>query len=214
MASESSIFSRAKTLLKRKGLIAFLRRALTFPLRILGFRYKTFYVYEHHICERNEADFLPRIKDFSFHIINSRQQAEEMASLGLPLPGSVRFQVDSGAIGFFVFVGNKVAHIGWLALNEKAKNSFDPYPYPVDFPREACTGGTFTIPEFEGKGLMTYVYYQRFEYLRKMGILRSRSIVETSNVASQKVQEKFKPGKSRGYYLKIGRLRLWREAKL
>ena len=218
MANKLSLLSRAKIILKREGFIAFLRRALTFPLRrIPGYDYKTFYVYEHNIRERNEADFLPRIKDFTFHVVTSNQQAEEMARMGLDIyPDNkfARIRLHRGAIAFCVFVGTKLVHIGWLALNERAKNSFDPYPYPVDFPRVACTGGTRTIPEFEGKGLMTYVYYKRFDYLRQKGILRSRNAVETSNSASQKVHEKFAPKKSRGYYLKVGRWRFWREAKL
>jgi hypothetical protein len=212
----AGLLSRARTVIKKDGYAGFLRKAFMFPLRRM-FRYRAFYIYEHDTREGNEADYLPRIKDFTFRIVTTNQQAEEMAAAGLNIYSEVkaaRNRLDQGAIGFCVFVGNKLAHIGWLGLDEKAKNSFDAYPYAVDFPREGCTGGTLTIPEFRGKGLMGYGYYKRFEYLRQKGINHSRNIVRTSNIASQKAHEKFAHRKSRGYFLKIGPWRFWREAKL
>jgi len=42
-------------------------------------------------------------------------------------------------------------------------------------------------------GLMKYGYFQRFEFLRGLGIKTSRNSVDVTNVASQRVHAKFNP---------------------
>ena len=95
-------------------------------------------------------------------------------------------------VAFCVFVGRELAHIGWVAFTKEAKDTFDPLPYRVNFSdNQACTGGTWTEPKFRGQGLMTYIYFKRFEFLRQMGIKTTRNAVETDNISSQKVHAKF-----------------------
>jgi hypothetical protein len=218
MINNQSLILRAKNIFREDGLKGLIYKGLTFPARLLAsFKFRKFYIYEHDIIERKEADFYPRIPSLTFYIVTSNRGGEELASQGLNIYSISREThqwLDKGAIAFCFFSGRKLCHIGWLALNEEAKNTFEPWPYRVNFPQEACTGGTQTVPEFEGKGLMTYGYYRRFEYLRLNGIKKSRNIVETSNLASQKVHEKFSPRKSRGYYLRFGYWQFWKERQL
>jgi len=62
-----------------------------------------------------------------------------------------------------------------VALNEEAKNTFDFIPYEVYFSNnQACTGGTETVPEYRGRGLMVYGYFERFKFLREMGFQQVR----------------------------------------
>ena len=208
MITNSGLISLAKNTLQREGLNTFLGKLAAFPRNFIsGCMFKRFFVYKHIIIARDEAKYLPRIRDYSFHIIESHAQAEKLAGEGLNVytgfKQAGRF-LDTGAIAFCVFIGRDLAHIGWLALNEDAKSSFEPWPYPVDFPYQGCTGGTETKKEYEGNGLMTYVYYKRFEYLRQKGIFSVKNIVETSNTASNKVHSKFNPLRKRGFYLRIG----------
>lgn len=90
-------------------------------------------------------------------------------------------------------------------MTEEAKSTFDPLPYQVNLSdNQACTGGTITVPKYRGKGLMTYGYFKRFEYLRKHGITTSRNVVNAGNVTSQKVHAKFGPIiYARARYIKI-----------
>ena len=137
-------------------------------------------------------------------IITSNQQAGELVARGFDDFRrsfiNARQGLDKGAIAFCVFIGRELAHIGWVALNEEAKNTFDDLPYHVDFSnREACTGGTVTIPKYEGNGLMTYGYFKRFQFLNERGIARSRNVVATSNLVSQKVHAKFGPKSTSRY---------------
>ena len=206
---------RIKTILQTGGVPYLLKRTCIF---IADFccQYGRFYVYNHTPMERNESDFVPKIGELAFYIVSTPQEAEELATKGFDFRPyslySIR-RLKKGAIAFCFFSGHDLAHIGWVALSKEAKDAFDPHPYPVDFTnREACTGGSFTIPKYERQGLMTYGYYKRLEYLRERGIAKSKNTVNVNNIASQKANDKFPPGiVARAFYLRIFRWHYWKQ---
>ena len=209
---------RAKQILQTEGFPSLLRHVLSFLNRGC-FQYETYYLYEHTLKERNEAEFMPRIQNFTFKIVSNNQQADELAADGLEFRSIInnsRQWLDKGAVAFCIFADAELAHIGWVAMTEEAKNTFDPIPYRVDFSnKEACTGGTWTNPEYRGNGLMVYGYFKRFQFLRERGIRVSRNIVAKGNIASQTAHAKFAPkihGEAR--YLKILWWQFWREKPL
>ena len=104
-----------------------------------------------------------------------------------------RRNLDKGAIAFCIFVNGEVAHIGFVAMSEEAKNTVDHMPYKVDFSNnEACTGATETVPEYRSKGLMGYVYFKRFQFLREKGKVISRvSLLILNPIDMQKVSPPF-----------------------
>jgi GNAT superfamily N-acetyltransferase len=161
------------------------------------FQFSNYYLYEHDIIERAEADFLPKIQSFDFHVVSSNQEADRLARRGVDFRDhfpTARQTLDRGGVAFCVFIGGEFAHAGWVALTEEAKRTFDRIPYHVDFSNgEACTGGTLTLPKFRGKGFMKYVYFRRFEFLREKGIKISRNAVKADNIISQRVHGKFNP---------------------
>lgn len=119
----SVLFARAKNAFQTNGLTAVLSRGFAF----LIFHYGTYYLYEHTIKEENEADFVPRIENFTFKIVSNHREADELAANGF---GdfrqhfiSARRSLDKGAIAFCVFIGRELAHIGWVAMTEEAKKS-------------------------------------------------------------------------------------------
>jgi hypothetical protein len=121
--------------------------------------------------------------------------------------------LDNGAIAFCFFVDADLAHIGWIALTKQAKDCFDDLPYSVNFAnKQACTGGTVTLPKYEGNRFMQYGYYKRLEYLREKGYLTFRNAVLINNKASQKVHGKFTPTiYAKLYYLRILHWQWWKE---
>ena len=217
--SLSAMLRRAKDIFQAEGLTPLLGRGFDFGRRWF-FRYGNYYLYEHTLKERNEADFMPRIQDFTFKIIHTNQQADELAAT-IDFDFRQRFvtarnSLDKGAIAFCLFVNGEIAHIGWVALSEKAKNTFDNLPYKVDFSNnEACTGGTETIPDYRGKGLMAYGYFKRFQFLREKGITASRNAVSKSNIASQRAHAKFGPKTyAEARYLKLLWWKFWKQTTL
>ena len=216
-----SLLRRATFILLREGPVAFIGRSLQY-LSLLMFRYAAVYLYEHSMEQRNEAEFRPKTDGFSLKIISTNKQAGELAEEGfedirlLPVLVNVRKCLDSGAIAFCFFAGRELAQIGWVALDKEAKNCFDILPYQVDFSnKQACTGGTVTMPKYRGNGFMRYGYYKRFQFLLEKGYSTSRNVVERGNIASQKAHQKFNPRKyARGCYLKVLFLRFWKESPL
>ena len=192
-----SMLNRASDILRREGLTPLIVRGFDFTRRRL-FIYGHYYLYEHTLDERNEADFMPRIKDFTFRIVHNNEEADELAAAtGCDFRRrfvNARKYLDKGAIAFCIFVNGEIAHIGCVALSEEAKKTFDCLPYEVDFSNnEACTGGTETVPEYRSKGLMVYGYFKRFQFLREKGVTISRNAVDVNNIASQRAHAKFDP---------------------
>jgi hypothetical protein len=192
-----AMLKRAKDILKTEGLKPLLSRSFKF-VRAQFFEYGDFYLYEYRLKERNEADFLPKIPDFTLKIVSSNEEADKLAkAIGSDFRRRfvrARGMLDKGAIAFCIFVKGEIVHIGWVALSEEAHKAVDNLPYRVDFlNHEACTGGTQTIPKYRNKGLMAYGHFKRIEFLREKGIVVSRNAVAKNNIASQKAHAKFSP---------------------
>ncbi len=214
-----SVVSKIKQVLKTEGLIPLLRRGFPFLLRYF-LQYGTHYLYHHTLKERNEADFMPRIQDFTIKVVSTNKQADQISASGFEDFRqqfiNARRGLDKGAIAFCFYVGSELAHIGWVAMSEEAKKTFDSLPYHINFSdKEACTGGTVTIPKYRGKGLMAYGYFVRFQFLRQKGIVATRNAVKINNTASHKVMAKFSPNVyARACYLKVLWWKFWRETQL
>jgi len=193
-------FVRALKILREEGPLSLGKRSTVF-LRLMArclYRRQSVYLYRHSLLERRRADFLPRLDNYEVHFVESPADAERLAARGLEdlrvrLLTSPR-ALSCGAIAFCVYVDARLVHVGWVAIDEAGKRHVDPIPFRVDFANgEACTGGTYTVPDFRGKGLMAYGYYERLEYLRQRGFHYSRNSVDVHNTASHKAHAKFSP---------------------
>jgi len=209
---------RARDIFRTEGLLTLVRRTLVFMVELV-FCYTRYYLYEHTIKEREEADFLPKSRDFTFELVTTTQQAEALVcsghSFGSHHPNQRR-GLEKGAVAFCFFIDGELANIGYVGMSYEAKNSFDSLPYKVDFShKQACTGGTWTNPKYRGKGFMIYGYYKRLEYMREIGFSSSRNAVAINNIASLKAHSKFRPEVSAtARYLKILGRKYWRETPI
>jgi GNAT superfamily N-acetyltransferase len=189
-----TVLNRINYVRKQEGLVTLTRLLFDFFAKRL-FVYGNYYLIEHNTNIGKEAEFLPGIKEYFSHFVTSVKDADKLLSAGYDIFSisiNTRERLEKGAVAFIVLVGSDIAHIGWLALTEEAKNTFEPFPYRIDYQKdEACTGGTVTLPKYRGKGLMAYGMYKRLEFLREKGITKSRNIVSVKNTASLKVHAKF-----------------------
>jgi RimJ/RimL family protein N-acetyltransferase len=219
MKDTIEIFTRrANHILRHHGLAALLARAFKYLFDHV-FQCGTFYVYKMTVKDKNEADFLPKIHDFKFQIVSTNEQAAGLADDGFDFRYYSIYaarRLEKGAIAYYIRIGQELAHVGWVALSEPAKNTFDPHAYRVEFANgEACTGGVLTIPKYEGMGLMTYGCYRRLKLLKELGITQALSSVNINNIASQKVLTKFDAEIcARARYLKILWWKFWKEAPI
>ena len=162
---------------------------------------------------------MPRLQNLTVHIVSTNQQADELAARGFDCRSYyvyARRRLDKGAIAVCTFVKQELASIVWVAMTGEAKKTIDSHPYHVDFVhKEACTGGTQTIPKYRRKGLMKYGYYKVFQLLGEQGIMTSRNAVRTSNIASQKAHAKFDYRiYARARYLRILWRQFWKETPI
>lgn len=167
----------------------------------------------------NEADFMPRIRDFNFKIISTNQQADELTAEGfksLSQGGIHRNRLDNGAIAFTIFIARELAHIGWVAMSEEALRSIIGLPFHVDFSNNnAYNGGAVTDPEYRRMGLHTYSLFKRLQFQRERGFTASRTLTIKSNVASQRVLVKLGYNiYAEAHYLKILCWKSWKEKQL
>ncbi|MBN1855688.1 MAG: hypothetical protein JW846_01890 [Dehalococcoidia bacterium] len=191
---------RAMSIVRTEGPLALFRHAVGFSAVLSRGFYRKLdvYLYRHALVERDGAAYLPRLDSHELRVVESNEQAEQLVSEGFEdfrqLFLFSRRNLAYGAVAFCVYVDKRLAHIGWVAVDEKAKAYVDAVPFRVAFDQgEACTGGSHTFPRYRGKGLMVYGYYVRLEYLRVKGFTASRNSVEVHNVASHRAHAKFSP---------------------
>lgn len=212
------LLSRAKYLYQTEGLVRLLRRGVAFLARYF-FQFETYCLYEHRLEEMNEADFMPRIRDFNFKIISTNQQADELTAEGfesLSQDGIHRNRLDKGAIAFTIFIARELAHIGWVAMSEEALRSIIGRPFHVDFSNNnAYNGGAVTDPKYRGMGLHTYSLFKSLQFQRERGFTASRILTTKSNVASRRVLVKLGYNMyAEDHYLKILCWESWKEKPL
>ena len=186
----AQLFGRVKHILRTEGLLSLLGQGFAF-LAGCVFRYETYYLVERRLEEMNGADFMPRIEDFTFRIVSTTQEADELVANGFEFrssDGVRRERLDRGAIALCVFIGRELAYIGWIAMNEEAQRSISDIPLQVDFSNsEAFSGGVWTNPKYRSRGLGTYGSFKRIQFLVEKGILKSKGVVTASNATSQRV---------------------------
>jgi hypothetical protein len=212
-------WNRARYILRSEGAIPLLKRLFTY-LAFQIFCRQEFYVRHHFVGELNEADFLPRIKDFSFKLITSNEMADELAEqVGFDFREQVlhaRRRLDAGAVAFCIFIQNQLAHISWLGLSQEAKRAINPQPYRVDFAwHQGCVGRAETYPPYKGLRLMAYACFKRNEYMKEHGITTAIGIDETDNIAIYKAQSGI-PTKihTKARYMKFLWWQYWKETPL
>lgn len=218
MQKLDTVLERAKTIIQAEGWVALFRRGVAFLLgRLL--HYEIYYLYELKVEERRQAELRPKIQNFTFEIISSTHRADEVLARGFRFrssKGIERERLDKGAVAFCIFIGTELAHIGWVAMNEEARNSITRLPIRVDFSgNEALIGGVWTDPKYQGIGLMSYAAQKRIQFLNEKGINIIRAAIASGNSASEKVVAKigFKCY-ARARYLRFLWLTLWKEKRL
>ena len=115
-------FTRAKDIYQKEGLVYLIIQVIYFlfsryrffePYRFY-FQCGDYYLYERTLEEKNEADFMPRVQDFTYKIVTSNEQADELVADGFNLQENItkaRHRLDKGATAFCIFVGGKLANI-------------------------------------------------------------------------------------------------------
>lgn len=208
--------NRARYIYQSEGAISLLRRLFTHLFSQI-FAWEEYYFFQNFVGELNEADFLPKVKDFTFKIITSNETADDWAKrTGSDFRKQIlhaRRRLDAGTVAFCIFIQNQLAHIDWVGLNQKAKNSINTEPYQVNFSQhQGCIGGGETVPKYRGKGLSLYGWFHMNNYMKQQRITMLIGIVATDDVGFYKLQSKF-PSRisAKARYIKFLWWQYWKE---
>ena len=216
------LFKRAKRIRQTEGLLALVRQASAFVVRLF-FQHQSYYLYEtyiHEVLKEGEAKHLPRIKDFTLKIVSTNREADELEAEGLEFRSQVvnaREKLDKGTIAFCIFVGRELAYIGWIAMTEEAMKTAAAPPMKVDFANDEIYAlHVWTNPKYRGMGLAPYGDFKTYQFLEEKGKVVHRALVATDNVASVKAWAKLTHPKiyAEARYLKILWWKSWKEKPL
>ena len=212
----SLLLAKAKHIIRTEGLFVLLRRG--FESYVFHYDYCYFQKVDlNALGEMNEANFLPRFEDFTFTIIRTNEEADELAiALNHDFREcfvDARSKLDQGAIAFCAFVNGEIANIGWMALTEQAKNAIDDVTLKVDFSNsESYVGKMETVPKYRGMGLMSYTSYRMYQFRKENGIRTARYTIAENNIASRKAAGKLIPEVyARARYIRLLWWKFWKE---
>lgn len=202
-------YKTGKYNLQKEGLIPFIKQGFSF-LAWCFFRYQTFYLYEMTLNEASEVEPAPRIQNFTFEIISTKQQVDDLVAEGFDFGSysnlhTFRKRLNAGAVAFCIFVGKELASVDYVAMTEQAKNSLTQLPQAVDFlNNETYSGPSETKRKYRRMGFHDYRVSQLSLFLRQRGKTVDRYAIDKSNVAAQKAMAKFAPRiYAEGRYLKL-----------
>lgn len=191
----SSLRARAALLLRREGLSGLAKGVLRY-IRVQGRRVAhagDFYIYRYPIPVVDPERCRPRVDNLDVRVVESLQDVVLLVSEGYEDPRSgaplVEKRLAAGAVAVCGFVDRRLAYVGWVAMSQRAKRSFDRLPYHVAFDSgEAATGGAWTVPEYRGVGLYRYMFGRELALLRHRGRTVCRNSIGVGNYASQRGQ--------------------------
>ena len=217
----TTLFNRARQICQTEGLMSLLRGGYAY-LRQRLFQYRTYYLYAdpvEYAAPLDKSEAKPKIDDVMAKIVCSNREADELEAQGFEfrsLVPNARQRLDEGALANCIFVGKELAHLGWIALDQRALDTLDEPPYRVDFSNgEAVGTGVWTNPIHRRKGFQTYAGFMFHKVLRENGIVARRSAIDKRNIPA--IRGRSRPDRepcAEGRYLRILWWKSWKERPL
>lgn len=189
MCRPVTLLKRGRRIRRTEGLGALARRALAFAAGRL-IQCQTYYMLERGLEDvrtQNEADFLPKIDDFTFTMVSSNREADELEAEGYEFRShtlNAREALDRGARAFCIFVGRELGSIGWVAMTQEAKDCLGEPPYKIDvLNNEASVAAVWTNPKYRRLGLREYGAFKRHRFMLDCGVRTRRIAILKRNIA-------------------------------
>ncbi|HEY32330.1 MAG TPA: hypothetical protein G4O10_04425 [Dehalococcoidia bacterium] len=213
----STFINRVKDIYQKNGFLATIKRVLVFIISIL-YQNEIYHVYGRALKEdNNEANRMPKIQNITHRMVETVQQLDELSDEGFDLSlidiDLYRHRLQKGATSNLIFVNHELGFAGWGALTEEAMKSLVRYPLKIDFVNNEAFGAeAWTNPKYRRQGFHNYAGYKWDKYCIEKGVTKDRSIILSSNVASQRSTTKMGSKLlAKARYIRIFGIQLWRE---
>ena len=214
------LYRKAKLIYQTEGLVSLLRRGFRFLVYCV-FEYRSYWLYAERpkdIPELNEADFMPKIGDFTPKVVSSNAEADELEAQGFEFRSQIpdsREILDSGAIGLCIFVGRELANMGWLVTSQQAMDILGGPPCRVDFAGKEIVGtGAWTNPKYRRLRLRAYNRFMSLKVSKERGVDVKRGVIAKKNIAAMKSRASRNDPYAEGRYLRILWWKSWIEESL
>jgi len=187
------LISRARLVLRREGRLALLRRAVLFLKERLC-SYSSYNIYESAL---DPPDIKCRVDGLTIRVITRAEEIAQVESDQLAAEG-FNFSrdkeiVDKGAILFYAFVDDRLAHVTQVLMGRKAHEIY-PFSFAMPFGHTVGLAG-FTAPDYRRRGIHLHTRVRTLHYLKEKGLSRAWDIQNKDNTAARKAVVKL------GYYL-------------
>ena len=221
MGRISDHYGRARHIYQAHGLRMLLKRGAAFVAYCL-YEERTYHLVVtrlEKVRQMNESALIPETEDLTLEIVVSNDEADRLEARGLDFRSQDRDsyrRLSSGAVAICLFIGNELAHIGWVAMSKQAHDSLSEPPMTVEFSRgEGSRGGVWTNPKFRRLGLHAYGNFKRLEFMLDKGLMISRGAIAKSNTVSMQTNEKLGAEiYGEGRYIRILWWKSWKERPL
>ena len=209
----NGVLKRGIYVLQKEGAWSFLSQVFSF---LCSFFYSqgSYYIYEKTLTKNERYQFNTKLQNATIKIISTMEEFEQLKSNGYDFKMMLfKDRLKKGTVAFCAFISKELAHVTWVAFNEKAKREINPLPFKVFFQkREVNTGAAFTDPHFRGKKLHGYIRSHIYNYLSQEGFVKCKYTIDINNISSQKSLAKFNASIiGKGHYLKILWWKFWKE---
>jgi hypothetical protein len=181
------IYSGILAVIKYEGIGSLISRGFLFILHRLCY-IDNYYVTNRNMStfqEEDEKQFLPKADNYGVRIISTNKEADELLAEGYNFGAyelNLRSSLDKGVTSICIFVDREFANIHSIADTQKAKDTIDLRPFPVNFKKgEAVGSRALTVPKFRRLGLRAYSGYLLRKYCQQKGYTRIAGTLGAKN---------------------------------
>ena len=177
----------------------FINKILYYMKKILGLDFFSAFFYEDYYDNKKENSTLTT-PNSEFIIIENKDMLEKIINKNYTFDiykiNQIKNGVNEQAIPFCIFVNKKLAHITWLALNDRGKRYVDGgfnWPLKINWSRMGFWGLAYTNPEFRKNSFYRYTHEQIQKFLLNKNIKINGFAIRKNNLASIAAMSKYKP---------------------
>ena len=158
------------------------------------FLYKEYFLYEEDNLSYYKLK--PKLDQAQFIFFSDYQKFQELIEeQGMELLDFdirfIKYMFDNEAIAFCSVIENHLAHMTWVALDEKSMKKIERFPMKIDWKNEACWGMAQTSSSYKRLGLYSCVHAQVAMYLKSKGIQKNKFVVNKKNTSSNQAMSIF-----------------------
>jgi len=158
------------------------------------FVYKEYFLYEEDNLPYYKLK--PKLDQAQFIFFSDYQKFQELIEeQGMELLDFdirfIKYMFDNEAIAFCSVIENHLAHMTWVALDEKSMEKIERLPIKIDWENEACWGMAQTSSSYKRLGLYSCVHAQIAMYLKSKGIQKNKFSINKNNMPSNQAMSIF-----------------------